>query len=92
MERHADDLNRYIILTERATFSDEEDLMDSIIIPDIDPQETLLEDINDMVFKLRSYCESDENEDYARGVEEGFALAAEMLERIIERYSYISKE
>jgi len=90
MDRHPDDIRRYIRLTESSAMSTvEEDMTYSDIhVPDVDitpPQ--LLEDINDMLFKFRSYSEPDGDLDYARGVEEGLALAANMLERLLERHS-----
>ena len=93
MDRQPDDIGRYIRLTESSTMSEtDEVLSEGILVTEIDPSEFLLEDVNDMIFKLRSYSESDGNLDYARGVEEGLALAANMMERLIERYSGISKE
>ena len=93
MDRQPDDISRYIRLTENATMSmTDEVLSEGIVVPDIDSSEYLLEDVNDMIFKLRSYSESDGTLEYARGVEEGLALAANMLERLLERYSGTSKE
>ena len=93
MDRQPDDIGRYIRLTESSTMSEtDEVLSEGILVTEIDPSEFLLEDVNDMIFKLRSYSEPDGNLDYARGVEEGLALAANMMERLIERYSGISKE
>jgi hypothetical protein len=88
MDRQPDDIRRYIRLTENTASSDDEDMiLESIRVPDLDVSFLLLEDVNDMIFKLRSYSESDDNLDYARGVEEGLALAANMLERLLERHS-----
>ena len=89
MDRQPDDIRRYIRLTETtALFSEDEDMiLESIQVPDLDGSPILLEDINDMIFKLRSYSEPDSDLNYARGVEEGLALAADMLERLLERHS-----
>ena len=89
MDRHPDDIRRYIRLTESSAMStvDEDMTIEGIHVADVDVPHQLLEDINDMVFKLRSYGEPDSNLDYARGVEEGLALAANMLERLLERHS-----
>jgi hypothetical protein len=89
MDRHPDDIRRYIRLTENSAMSVDDDstIMEAIYVPDMDGSSLLLDDINDMIFKLRSYGEPDGNLDYARGVEEGLALAAEMLERLLESHS-----
>jgi len=93
MERHPDDIGRYFRLTESASMSLEDDIMlEGIEVADLDTPQLLKEDVNDMIFKLRSYSEPDGNADYARGVEEGLALAANMLERLMERYTGFSKE
>jgi hypothetical protein len=93
MDSQPDDIRRYFRLTESTTMSQEDDMiLETIEVPDLDDSPYLLEDVNDMIFKLRSYSESDDNLDYARGVEEGLALAANMLERLLERYSGFSKE
>ena len=93
MDRQPDDIIRYIRLTENAALSVEDDsIFEGIVVPDIDTSTYLIEDVNDMIFKLRSYSEQDSNLDYARGVEEGLALAANMLDRLIERYSGFPKE
>jgi len=86
MTRQPDDIRRYIRLTESSLVQLEEDL-DHIEVPDDHPVDLMLEDINDIVFKFRSYSEADSNADYARGIEEGLALAANMLERLLERHS-----
>ncbi len=89
MNHQPDDIRRYIRLTESSVVRlDEDSDLDVIEVPDLDQlSETLLEDVNDMIFKFRSYSESDVNQDYARGIEEGLALAANMLERLLERHS-----
>lgn len=89
MVSHPDDIRRYIRLTEASAVStvDEDMTYEGIQVVDVDTSSLLLEDINDMIFKLRSYGEPDSNLDYARGVEEGLALAANMLERLLERHS-----
>ena len=89
MTRQPDDIRRYIRLTESSLVSpaDEDTLFEGIEIPDLDATDTLLEDVSDMIFKLRSYSENDDSPEYARGIEEGLALAANMLERLLERHS-----
>lgn len=89
MNHQPDDIRRYIRLTESSVVRlDEDSDLDAIEVPDLDQlSETLLEDVNDMIFKFRSYSETDGSTDYALGVEEGLALAANMLERLLERHS-----
>ncbi len=88
MDRQPDDIRRYIRLTETSTMSSDEDMiLEGIHVVDLDPIEPLLEDVNDIIFKLRSYSEMDTDLNYARGIEEGLALAANMLERLLERHS-----
>jgi hypothetical protein len=94
MERLSDDIGRYIRLTENTAVSegDADTILERIEVVDLDSSYQLLEDVNDMIFKLRSYSEPDSDLNYARGVEEGLALAANMLERLLERHSgYSSK-
>lgn len=89
MTHQQDDIRRYIRLTESSIVQLEEDHdLDDIEVADLDViSEQLLEDVNDMIFKLRSYSEAEGHVEYARGVEEGLALAANMLERLLERHS-----
>jgi len=89
MVSHPDDIARYIRLTESSSLSSDNQPMpyDEIQVVTLDESSLLVEDINDMIFKLRSYGETDSNLDYARGVEEGLALAANMLDRLLERHS-----
>lgn len=53
------------------------------------PQENLsviINDLKDVVLKLRSYMENDTNNDYALGVESGMQKAADMIERVIRTH------
>ena len=91
MTQHLDDMRHYIRLTESEFHK--QDLDDPIIddpMNDLDlvVEDPLLDDIRDVIFKLKSYQETEGTPDYAQGVEEGLALSASMLERLIERYSY----
>ena len=94
MDRLPDDISRYMRLVESAAMSsiDEDVMIEDIYVPDVDVSSQLLEDVNDMLFKLRSYSEPDGDLNYARGVEEGLALAANMLERLLERHSGLSSK
>lgn len=88
MDRHSDDIRKYIRLTESSivssatedTISEDLDLGSSLF-------DIIVEDVGDTIFKLRSYSESEGSPEYARGVEEGLALAASILERILERHT-----
>ena len=93
MSIQPDDISRYIRLVESHTVSlDESVSLESIEIPEVEVSKFLLEDVNDMIFKFRSYSEPDGSPEYARGVEEGLALAANMLERLLGHYPGIYKD
>lgn len=87
MSGQPDDIRRYIRLTESSAVSQEGDtLFEGIEIPDLNAPDLVIEEIEEMVFKLRSYSENEGSPDYIRGVEEGLALAANMLERLLESH------
>jgi hypothetical protein len=48
------------------------------------PPDTLLEDLENIIFKLRAFMESSGGE-YAFGVETGMARAADMIENALKR-------
>jgi hypothetical protein len=50
------------------------------------PGRTLLEDLGDIVFRLRAFMESNGG-DYGLGVETGMARAADMIENALKRHS-----
>lgn len=89
MNHQPDDIRRYIRLTESSVVRlDEDSDLDAIEVADLDQlPEDFLENVNDLIFKFRSYSETDGSAEYAQGVEEGLALAANMLERLLERHS-----
>jgi hypothetical protein len=89
MTQHLDDIHRYIRLVEtNPQPEDDSFLLESVSeIMDIDRVNTLMEDLGDVMFKIKSYREPGGNEDYATGVEEGLQLAADMLTRLIENHS-----
>lgn len=95
MTQQLDDMRHYIRLTESAPSPIVEDAfyLDDLV-EDIGPtsRSLMLEDVNDMIFKLRSYSERDGSDDYIQGVEEGLALAANMLERLVERHIGLSSK
>ncbi len=47
----------------------------------------ILSDLEDLKFRLSSYSETDGTDEYKLGVEQGLNLAAELLEKIIAKYS-----
>jgi hypothetical protein len=51
------------------------------------PESSLLEDLNDIVFKLRAFTESREGE-LGLGVELGMQRAADMIESAIKRHHH----
>lgn len=87
MTSQPDDIRRYIRLTEASVSQDDDALFEGIEVADFDTSDLLVEELNEIIFKLRSYSENEANPDYARGVEEGLALAANMLESLLERHS-----
>lgn len=89
MIHQPDDIRKYIMLTESSLGQLDQDAdLDGIEVADLNEStDLLMEDVNDMIFKFRSYSEADGSADYAKGVEEGLALAANMLERLLERHS-----
>ena len=52
----------------------------------IQPDVSLIEDLERIVFKLRAFMES-EGGDLALGVEMGMQRAADMIERVIKRHA-----
>ncbi len=65
---------------------DEHVLTETLLSPDT----KLLEDLNDIVFKLRAFTESREGE-LGLGVELGMQRAADMIENAIKRHGEIER-
>lgn len=89
MIRHLDDMRHYISLSEASVTPIMEESVQDEFLEEIVESETpnpILEDINNILFKLQSYRLQEGSEDYADGVEEGLTLAANMLMRLIERH------
>jgi hypothetical protein len=91
MARHLDEMQSYIQIASGAGLLEAEEE----IAPEPQPRTEavantatakLLESLGDVVFKLRSYTELNEDQSYALGVEEGLSLAAEILDRVIDKY------
>jgi hypothetical protein len=89
MAKHLDEMQSYIRIAENIATTEDEVLSDNPMpVPEeqADDLALLLEDLDNMVFRLKSYRELNENQNYALGIEEGLCLAAEMLLRIMEKY------
>jgi hypothetical protein len=88
MADHLKEMQKYIQLSETKVHLSEDALFESIDEDlNSDVAEPLFEELSDIAFKLRSYTELSENQDYARGKEEGLSLAADMINRFIDRFS-----
>ena len=87
MARHLDEMQSYIKIAESIGLPDDVVLSDDLQPPEelIDPYSNLVEDLHDIVFKLKSYREINEDQNYALGIEEGLSLAAEMISRLLEK-------
>ena len=79
-----DEIARYLRLTENRVESDG-DYEDQITIPDLE-EDPLEQDLEDLIFRLRSYSESQGHAQYRLDVEEGLELAASMVEGLIGRH------
>lgn len=78
-----DEIARYLRLTETRVESDGQD-EDLITIPSL--EDPLEQDLEDLVFRLRSYSGGQGHPQYRLGVEEGLELAASMVESLIGRH------
>ena len=89
MAKHLDEMQSYIKIAGSCGFQEDEFLSEDIVaspFQTISDNTLIIDELNSLVFKLKSYRELNENQNYALGVEEGFNLAAEMLERVVEKY------
>lgn len=90
MTQHLSDIHRHIRLVETTHNHEEEDLFVEAATAELvneDRVGVLMEDLGDVIFKLKSYRETAGSEEYALGVEEGLQLAADMLSRLLESHS-----
>lgn len=89
MTHHLNDIHRYRNLFEEGQSLDDDIIVESISVDlqNEDQISLLKEDLGDVIFKLKSYRETSNSEEYALGVEEGLQLAADMLSRLLEAYS-----
>lgn len=84
---HLDEMHRFIRIAESKELPGFEELEESITLESAPSQEEILfENLTDMVSKFQNYRETDGSDDYMLGVEEGLALAASMLTRLVESY------
>lgn len=89
MTQHLSDMHQYMRLVETGPVQEDEDLLVESISTGLtlNQVDVLMEDLGDVIFKLKSYRELDGSQDYALGVEEGLQLAADMLARLVEAHS-----
>jgi hypothetical protein len=77
-------VSEYGVLVEsEGQYSDPQILTESV---SNNPNNPFLAECRDIIFKLRSFMESESEGDHALGVEEGMARAADMLENLVARY------
>lgn len=77
-------MRSYIMATEQLTHDDGEPLP---LTEDVTRSDrTLLEDLGDIIFRLRAFMESNGGE-YGFGVETGMGRAADMIENALKRHS-----
>lgn len=91
MAQYLDEMQDYIRIAGKTVAStgehDSPVLQESATADQMNPTAILCEELSDVVFKLRSYRELSEDQNYALGVEEGLELAAEMISRLLERHN-----
>lgn len=89
MTQHLSDMQQYMRLVETGPVPEEDDILVEAISANLtlNQVDVLMEDLGDVIFKLKSYRELDGSQDYALGVEEGLQLAADMLARLLEAHS-----
>jgi hypothetical protein len=79
-------LREYMMITERLMQAEYGPQEESIEIAEPVRQEvTLIEDMNDVVFKLRAFMESTDGE-VGLGIEMGMQRAADMIENVLNRH------
>jgi hypothetical protein len=76
-----------IIESYNSVLSPAEPILEDVSPETMTPKDNpVLDELRDLVFKLRSHTENDEG-DKALGIEEGMQLAADMIENLIRRHS-----
>lgn len=89
MTQHLNEIQFYRMLLESEVKQEDDSLLLDEVASELslDKASVLLEDLGDVIFKLKSYRETGSSEEYSLGVEEGLQLAADMLTRLIESHS-----
>lgn len=85
MEKFKDDVGNYVRLTESLDLDTLAEQINSDLSNDL--YDSIITELKDIIFKLTSYRELSGSSDYKNGVEEGLALAADMLERLLNKHS-----
>lgn len=92
MQEHVD-INQMRDFIELVEFYAHEDsgnraplMEEAMTVQDAPPSDALLHDLREVVFKLRSFTEGANNQDYAFGYESGMQRAAEWIERVIRNH------
>lgn len=93
MPRHSSEMRRFMRLTENMHEDHEvavslDDSVDELFQED--RAALLLRELADLRFKLESYRELNEDQQFALGVEQGHIKAADMLGRLLDKYSDLS--
>ncbi len=85
---HLEEMQRYIRLTEADELPDFDEVVDDVTsVLELDQNHELIESLSDVIFKLQNYRELGGSGEYMLGVEEGLALAATMLTRLVENHT-----
>lgn len=78
----------FIRLVDDGASCDNQEMVSSdTIVVDFNPKtHQIIVDLENAVFRMRSFCETSEG-DYALGVEMGMQMCADMIDNIIKRYN-----
>lgn len=89
MPRHLEDMRTFMLLSEDAVqVRQPVRAVEETVQPvHMDYTEELLNELTDLQFRFQSFQELNEDQQYALGVEQGLNKAAEMLGRLLEKYS-----
>jgi uncharacterized protein YlzI (FlbEa/FlbD family) len=92
MAIQSDKMRNFIKIAEKTELLEEVEILPDVPIVLENDNKPIIEDLHQVVFKLSSYRELNENQNYALGIEEGLSLAAEMINRIIEKYEQVDSD
>lgn len=89
MPRHLQEMRTFMLLSEDAVQVRQpvRTIEETVTPVQVDITEELLSELNDLQFRFQSFQELNEDQQYALGVEQGLSKAAEMLGRLLEKYS-----